>query len=52
MSNDKVSQAPEAELEKPRRREYVAPTVADFFQPVVALGSGTNGCATPRHPKH
>ena len=35
------------------RRQYEAPTVKDFFQPVVVLGSETltGICATPKRPK-
>ncbi|MEI9939903.1 MAG: hypothetical protein WDO69_22005 [Pseudomonadota bacterium] len=38
---------------KAERRPYVAPTVTDFFQPIVALGSTpTDLCAAPKPPKH
>jgi hypothetical protein len=38
------------------RRPYEAPTVKDFFQPLVVLGTGPatigDSCATPKPPKH
>ena len=41
------------ESEQTVRRPYVAPTVTDFFQPVVALGTTvTDFCAAPKPPKH
>jgi hypothetical protein len=53
MSKDKAAEAETLETAKPERRPYVAPTVTDFFQPVVALGTNTTvGCAAPRPPKH
>lgn len=56
MIDDKMAENGSAELKREARRTYVAPTVSDFFQPVVVLGTtgsmelGT--CATPRPPKH
>jgi hypothetical protein len=44
-----------AEQQRAERRAYEAPTVRDFFQPLVVLGSvGTTptDCATPKPPKH
>jgi len=44
--------------EQPRgeRRPYEAPTVKDFFQPLVVLGTSVSSdglsCATPKPPKH
>jgi hypothetical protein len=55
MIDDKGAENASAELKEQARRAYVAPTVRDFFQPVVVLGTtgatevGT--CATPRRPK-
>jgi len=53
MNKDKEAEGQTTEGEKPARRRYVAPTVTDFFQPVVALGTNfTLGCAAPKPPKH
>ena len=40
--------------ERAERRPYEAPTVKDFFQPLVVLGTTTStfACATPKPPKH
>lgn len=49
------AKAAESDTENPQtgRRQYVAPTVTDFFQPVVALGTTvTDFCAAPKPPKH
>jgi len=45
-----------AEQPRETRRAYEAPTVKDFFQPLVVLGTGpgtiVGECATPKPPKH
>jgi hypothetical protein len=42
--------------ERTERRPYEAPTVGDFFQPLVVLGTTplnvAQGCARPQPPKH
>ena len=52
MNQDKAAEADTTD--KGLRRPYEAPTVTDFFQPIVALGTNasTVACATPRRPKH
>jgi len=44
----------EAAEQRTERRPYEAPTVKDFFQPLVVLGTTTStfACATPKPPKH
>jgi hypothetical protein len=52
MKKDKAPEADVVQGDKGGRRPYVAPTVTDFFQPVVALGTNfSDGCATPKPPK-
>ncbi len=43
-----------ADEQRAERRPYEAPTVKDFFQPLVVLGTTTStfACATPKPPKH
>jgi hypothetical protein len=45
-----------AEQQRAERRPYEAPTVKDFFQPLVVLGTGPTPtgsiCASPKRPKH
>ena len=50
-SEKKLEQEP---AERVERRAYEAPTVKDFFQPLVVLGSTSQTaiCATPKPPKH
>jgi hypothetical protein len=52
MTNDKKFE--EESAERGERRAYEAPTVRDFFQPLVVLGTTTStfACATPKPPKH
>jgi len=53
MNKDKSAENEATESDKTVRRPYTAPTVSDFFQPVVALGSTvTTLCAAPKPPKH
>lgn len=53
MNKDNAAQGEKTKTELNGRRPYVAPTVSDFFQPVVALGTTTtDGCAAPKPPKH
>ncbi len=54
MADEKLTKSTETETtESPRRRPYAPPTVSDFFQPLVTLGTvTTDGCATKRPPKH
>jgi hypothetical protein len=53
MNKAKTVERDTLEGEQTARRQYVAPTVADFFQPVVALGTTTSDfCAAPKPPKH
>jgi hypothetical protein len=53
MSDEEKFEAKSAERTK--RRPYVAPTVGDFFQPLVVLGTDVTefGCphARPKPPK-
>jgi hypothetical protein len=52
MNQDKAAETDTPERGDAQRRPYEAPTVADFFQPIVALGTtDTDLCATPRRPK-
>ena len=52
MTNEKKRE--EESVEPSERRTYEAPTVRDFFQPLVVLGTATQLalCATPKPPKH
>jgi hypothetical protein len=55
MTNEKKLE--EKSAERAERRAYEAPTVRDFFQPLVVLGTGTATVnftcqATPKPPKH
>lgn len=52
MTNDKKLE--EESAEQSPRRAYEAPSVKDFFQPVVVLGTTPQdlNCATPKPPKH
>jgi hypothetical protein len=55
MTSEKPGETNAPEGQKAERRPYVAPTVSDFLQPVVALGSNgqTALCiAKGRPPKH
>lgn len=53
MNNQKAAERDPTESEQKGRRRYEAPTVTDFFQPVVALGTTvTDFCAAPKPPKH
>ena len=53
MNKDKAAEGETTANDKAPRLPYVAPTVTDFFQPVVALGSTpTDLCAAPKRPKH
>ena len=53
MNEHKPVEGEPTSNEKTSRRPYVAPTVTDFFQPVVALGTTfTTICAAPKPPKH
>ena len=52
MNNYEPSESDTIENEQPERRPYQAPTVTDFFQPLVALGTtNTDLCAAPKPPK-
>jgi hypothetical protein len=51
MNQDKAAETDTPERDEAQRRPYDAPSVTDFFQPVVALGTTeTTICATPRRP--
>jgi len=52
MINEEKSE--ERSEEQVERRPYEAPTVRDFFQPLVVLGTANQfeQCATPKRPKH
>jgi hypothetical protein len=54
MTKDEMAEAAAREGDKTHRRHYEPPTVTDFLQPIVALGTTvtTFQCATPRPPKH
>jgi len=53
MNKDNPADSNKMGTELKTRRPYAAPTVSDFFQPVVALGTTTtDGCAAPKPPKH
>jgi len=53
MTHDKSAESDTTENGQKGRRQYVAPTVSDFFQPVVALGTiVTDFCAASKPPKH
>lgn len=54
MSSEKKTEVESAERQNAERRPYEAPTVRDFFQPLVVLGttSQTALCAKPKPPKH
>ena len=54
MSDEERFETKSAELQK--RRPYAAPTISDFFQPLVVLGTTGQqgiecGAARPRPPK-
>jgi hypothetical protein len=51
MNEHEVAENDTTGSDKTPRRPYEAPTVTDFFQPIVALGTGNStDCATPRRP--
>jgi hypothetical protein len=51
MNQDKTAETDTPEPDEAQRRAYEAPTVTDFFQPIVALGTTpTDLCAAPRRP--
>ena len=54
MDDEKVTKATGTESVEATRRPYVPPTVSDFFQPLVTLGTSvlTEGCSSRRPPKH
>lgn len=54
MSSEKKTEVESTEQRSSERRPYEAPTVKDFFQPLVVLGttSQTALCAAPKPPKH
>ena len=53
MTNEHKTEEETAD-QQVERRAYEAPTVRDFFQPLVVLGTSTStfACATPKPPKH
>lgn len=55
MTNEIKTEENTATESQASRRPYEPPTIRDFLQPLVVLGTNagtTSDCATPKPPKH